>query len=258
MIRVLVLAVVLLVAFDLLYSQTDAPLSNQYSPDAIPYGPILGVQDDAFLTGKPFYAEINARKVEQRPDGKPIVYEAHGALARDSEGRIHREQFPSPVVVRSDGRRAGAISAVIVFDPVAGIELRWGARKTTVARASLFRSVGDRASDVLDACEHDAGKTRYQRGETQVIESLGERIIQGIKVQGCRVTTFIPAGTIRNDHDSTVTDDSWTSYEMHLTIVKTHHDPTISEDEILELDNIERAEPDPALFQAPPGYGDTL
>jgi len=73
MIRVFVFGTVLLVAFNLLYSQTNTPLSNQYSPDAIPYDPILGAQDDAFLTGKPFHAEINARKVEQRPDGKPIV-----------------------------------------------------------------------------------------------------------------------------------------------------------------------------------------
>jgi hypothetical protein len=60
----------------------------------------------------------------------------------------------------------------------------------------------------------------------QKSDDLGERTIQGILTRGCRVSTFIPTGAIHNDQPLTVTDDSWTSYDMRLTLLKLHQDPS--------------------------------
>jgi hypothetical protein len=236
-------------------------ISNRYSPGAIPYGAILGATDDTGVTGQPFLAEINARKVQRQPGGKQIVYESHGLLARDSEGRVHREQLPSPKVANAGGGSTFVTHSVTISDPVAMIQLRWDDHMNEVlhtngiSQSPLPKHPPGGRPQALDACEREHRNTRsYPNGETQTIESIGERTIQGIRVQGCRVITFIPAGAIHNEQAVTVTDDTWTSYDMRLTLLKTHHDPAMGEDETVELDNIVRAEPDPSLFVPPPGY----
>jgi hypothetical protein len=248
--RLIKTVLVLGIASSSIYAQTNAAVSNQYSPGAIPYGAILGVRDPV-VVGQPFSAEINARKIVRQPDGKKIVYECHGTIARDSQGRVRREQFPSPKVLRANGGRT--ISAVVVSDPLTGMQLHWSAASATVGQFPFSTATPSGKPEPLDACEYETGKTRsYPNGETQVIEFLGERTIQGISVRGCRVSTFIPAGAIQNDQAFTVTDDSWTSYELRLTLLKIHHDPSIEEDETVELDDVVRSEPDASLFQLPP------
>ena len=262
MLRIRVLSLLLLTgAFGPIYAQTNTPLSNQYSPGAIPYGAILGATDDTAVTGQPFLAEINARKVRSQPGGKQIAYESHGLLARDSEGRVHREQLPSPKVANSGGGSTFVTHSVTISDPVAMIQLRWDdhtneiLHTNSVSQSPLPKLLHGGRPQALDACEREHGNTRsYPNGETQTIETLGEQTIQGIRAQGCRVATSIPAGAIHNEHAVTVTDDSWTSYDMRLTLLKTHHDPGTGEDETVELDNIVRMEPSPSLFVPPPGY----
>jgi hypothetical protein len=251
----------LAVGFGPIYAQTNTPISNRYSPGAIPYGAIGGTTDDTTVTGQPFSAEINARKVQSKRGDGQIVYESHGLLARDSEGRVRREQLPSPKAPSSGGGNVFVTHSVTISDPVGMVQLRWDDQtseilhKNTVSQSALPKRPGGGGPQVLDACERENGNTRsYPNGETQTIQALGERTIQGIRAQGCRVSTFIPVGAIRNEQAFTVTDDSWTSYDMHLTLLKTHHDPGMGEDETIELDNIIRMEPDPSLFQPPPGY----
>src|SRR5205823_1250434 len=72
------------------------PLNGQWSSGAIPYG-AANMAIDIFpaVTGKPFNTQVNARKIETKPDGKQITYESHGVLARDSNGRVLQEGLPS-------------------------------------------------------------------------------------------------------------------------------------------------------------------
>ncbi|HXM96438.1 MAG TPA: hypothetical protein VOA64_19645, partial [Candidatus Dormibacteraeota bacterium] len=72
--RLIKTILLLAVAFNPVYAQTNTPVSNHYSQGAIPYGAILGVKD-AVVVGQPFSAEISARKVRRQADGKSLVYE---------------------------------------------------------------------------------------------------------------------------------------------------------------------------------------
>ena len=237
---------VLVAACNLIYAQTNVSSSNKYSPGVLAYGAILGERGPVVI-GKPFSGEINAKKVVSESDGSEITYECHGAIARDSQGRVRREQFPSPMIRRPDGRGGHAISGIVISDPIAGVELHWDAVSRAVATFPLLPTPGP-----LDACEHEAGKTRRSaNGESQIIEFLGERTIQGISVRGCRVTTLIPEGTLQNDKAFTVTDESWTSYELQVSLVRVHHDPSLREHETVEIDKINLGEPDASLFRLP-------
>jgi hypothetical protein len=63
----------------------------------------------------------------------------------------------------------------------------------------------------------------------------------------------VPAGSIDNDRDFTVTSETWVSPELKMTVRQLTSDPrtgTVT----TELSNIDRSEPDPALFKPPAGY----
>ena len=213
------------------------------------------------VTGQPFHAEVKWLKTKTQPGGKQTVQESRGVLARDSEGRVFSEQLPSEKIKATDGSYSFTQHTVSISDPLAMTVMQWNdgtetnPDSKTVLKTALRPGPGGAKPPVLDACQREKGTTRsYPNGETQKIDELGERTIQGILTHGCRVSTFIPAGAIHNDQPLTVTDDSWTSYEMRLTLLKLHHDPAKSADDTMELVDIVRGDPGPALFQSPPDY----
>jgi hypothetical protein len=225
--------------------------------------PILGQSVSVYpaVTGQPFHAEVKWVKTQTLPDGKQIVQESRGVLARDSEGRVFSEQLPSNKNKATGGSYTFTRHTVSISDPVAMTVMQWNDEtetnrdSKTVLKTALRPGPGGAKPPVLDACQREKGTTRsYPNGETQKIDDLGERTIQGIPTHGCRVSTFIPAGAIHNDQPLTVTDESWTSYEMRLTLLRLRHDPSKAGDDSMELISIVRGEPDPSLIQPPPDY----
>ena len=56
-----------------------------------------------------------------------------------------------------------------------------------------------------------------------------------------------------NDRPLVSTSETWTSQDLHVPVLSKHNDPRSGES-VTKLINISRAEPDPALFQAPSDY----
>ena len=225
--------------------------------------PVLAQSVSAYpaITGQPFHAEVKWLNTKAQPGGKQTVQESRGVLARDSEGRVFSEQLPSHKIKATDGSYSFTQHTVSISDPLAMTFMQWNdetetnPNSKTVLKTALRPGPGGAKPPVLDACQREKGTTRSNaNGETQKIDDLGERTIQGILTHGCRVSTFIPAGAIHNDQPLTVTDDSWASYEMRLTLLRLHHDPANGADDTMELVSIVRGDPDPALFQLPPDY----
>jgi hypothetical protein len=84
-------------------------------------------------------------------------------------------------------------------------------------------------------------------------EDLGTQTIEGIEVEGRRHTMTWPAGAIGNDAPITNTSETWTSPALKEVIVRKSDDPRYGE-HTFKLVNINRSEPDPSLFEPPPGY----
>ena len=85
------------------------------------------------------------------------------------------------------------------------------------------------------------------------IEDLGMKSINGVEARGRRTTRVIPAGREGNDQPITVTSERWTASDLGLVVMSVNDDPrngTIT----MEMTDIEKGEPDPALFQVPEGY----
>lgn len=83
--------------------------------------------------------------------------------------------------------------------------------------------------------------------------SIGERRIEGLKVTGSRLEFVIDAGEVGNEQPITVRTDQWFSPELGVVVSSTHNDPMIGET-TYRLEQIDRKEPDAALFAVPADY----
>ncbi len=84
-------------------------------------------------------------------------------------------------------------------------------------------------------------------------KSLGSRFIEGVKVDGKLTSYEIPAGEIGNAQAIIVSDETWVSPELEITLYSKHSDPR-SGDRIYRLSNLKRVDSEPSLFTAPAGY----
>jgi hypothetical protein len=84
-------------------------------------------------------------------------------------------------------------------------------------------------------------------------ESLGTQMIEGVQAEGMRTTVTIPAGAIGNDLPIQIVSERWYSPELQTVVMTKHSDPRMG-DTVYRLTNINRNEPAPSLFQAPPDY----
>src|SRR5262249_29941945 len=91
-------------------------------------------------------------------------------------------------------------------------------------------------------------------GEGEVsTESLGKQMIEGVEAEGQRVTVTIQAGKIGNERPIVTVNERWYSPELQTVVLSKNSDPRIGET-TYKLINIDRSEPNPALFQVPSDY----
>ena len=83
--------------------------------------------------------------------------------------------------------------------------------------------------------------------------SIGERRIEGLKVTGSRLEFTLDAGAVGNEQPITVRTDQWFSPDLGVVVSGTNHDPMIG-DTTYRLEQINRVEPDSALFVVPADY----
>jgi len=84
----------------------------------------------------------------------------------------------------------------------------------------------------------------------EIIEPLGTKIIEGVKAEGVRVTTTIPATEMPNKQPAKVVYERWYSQELRRNILIKSIDPRFGE-ALFRLTDIDRSEPARELFQIP-------
>jgi hypothetical protein len=84
------------------------------------------------------------------------------------------------------------------------------------------------------------------------VDQLGTRLIDGIPADGTRFTNVLP-GKKPEDRPNITTSETWMSTELRMVILSKFTDP-LNGDRAIRLKNVRRSEPDPGLFQIPPGY----
>jgi hypothetical protein len=94
--------------------------------------------------------------------------------------------------------------------------------------------------DVLYRTNAEAPKT----------ESLGSQTMEGLRVEGTRTSTIVPAGMIGNDRELVTTFERWVSPDLQTVVMSIVKDPQSGET-LYRLNGINRSEPDKSLFQVP-------
>jgi hypothetical protein len=77
--------------------------------------------------------------------------------------------------------------------------------------------------------------------------------MENVAVHGTRQTRTIPPAVTGTGKEIVVTDEYWYSDELHMNMLTKHTDPR-SGVQVVAITQVNRNEPDPALFQMPAGY----
>jgi hypothetical protein len=84
-------------------------------------------------------------------------------------------------------------------------------------------------------------------------EDLGTQVIEGVRAQGTRTTSTIPAGAIGNERPIVSTSERWFSPDLGIVVMSKSSDPRLGTTTYRVTDLV-RSEPDPSLFQVPADY----
>jgi hypothetical protein len=84
-------------------------------------------------------------------------------------------------------------------------------------------------------------------------EKLGGKTIAGVYAEGTRLTITYPVGFFGNDKPIITFHETWMSSDLKLVVLSVDDDPRTGT-RITEVTNLDRGEPNPALFQVPEGY----
>lgn len=223
------------------------------------------------VKGAPYTAEAVTEVTQTLADGNRIQRRTTAKVARDSQGRVRREQQAMAL----GGLVAEAETVIVtISDPAAGrfITLNQGDKTAMQAGARRFDVMaermgaagtfvgpanvppdptgGMRAGGVVAIKPYAAAAEATLAVDTQ---SLGTQDIEGVRAEGTRTTTTIPAGAIGNELPIEMIGERWYSPELQVVVMTRRSDPRFGET-VYRLTNIVRAEPPASLFQVPADY----
>ena len=233
--------------------------SNEFGPIGITTA-IAGPM--ATVAGAPYTADAVTEHTQTLADGNRIHQTITSQVARDSQGRIRREEsLPGP---------ASAPHLVIIDDPIAGVHWTLNPANKTASKlpvkhvmTSAMKPAGasergmtvssESGGPITIAFAGGAPAKNANEANDVAKTDLGMETIEGVSAQGTRITHTIPAGQVGNDQPLVITTETWMSPDLKVLVMSKTSDPRMGET-IYRLTNILRAEPDPALFEVPSDY----
>ncbi|MGH9800896.1 MAG: hypothetical protein ACRD82_11080 [Blastocatellia bacterium] len=242
------------------------------------------------VKGAPYSATATTETIQTLTDGNQIIRKNQSKLYRDSEGRTRIDQTLETI---GKWTAAGEPSHLIhINDPVTGYfydldprtrtALRgggglerlammkekmavlqkyedWQKEKAPIAKTiktiELMEELEKRKQEKLKASEEQSklGVKPDDASGRRKTEALGKQMIEGVEAEGTRVTVTIPAGEVGNTLPIEIIDETWHSPELQIKVMTKHRDPRSGET-TYKLTNLNRSEPDRALFEVPADY----
>lgn len=203
------------------------------------------------MLGAPYSAEEIGRQTQTLVEGSRITQEFTSTISyRDSAGRTRVER-PAVILTPANIKASQIPSVAEIHDPVAGCVYYLDPAKRVAHQYLIPAAPGTSVGMIVTEV------TRYPpplgSGGQLIGEPLGTQMIDGFPAEGRRSSMTHPAGLMGNDRPITTVTESWTSQDLKITVLTKTIDPRSGES-VRALVNIKRAEPDPTLFQPPPGY----
>jgi hypothetical protein len=216
-----------------LLSAADRTAMAQTRPSACPQVEGFGLLQVSPRIGCPLSAVIEITHTQTLADGTHVQTKSKTLVYRDSLGRVRFDNY-APA--------QEAPSYIQIYDPVEG--LRYFIQPQ-FAIASRSKWTGPPPSRSVGSASPPASQSADEKLESQQME--------GLLATGRRTTRTILAGAEGNDRALTIVSEIWISSDMGITLMEKHSDPR-SGDVEERMTNLERTEPDVALFHVPADY----
>jgi hypothetical protein len=226
------------------------------------------------VAGAPYSAQATTQRVQVLADGNRIEQTTSGSVARDSQGRVRRDEALPGLA----GDTGDAPHIVMIDDPVAHVHWTLDARTKSAMKMPVPAGKNGR-NDIFEMGVPPplgptktffyiaAGKAQISGSKGQVVTNgsaqpddldstksdLGTQMIEGVPARGTRITRTIPAGQIGNLQPIVITTENWYSPDLKVLVMSKSNDPRMGET-TYKLTNIQRSEPSPSLFQPPDDY----
>jgi hypothetical protein len=195
------------------------------------------------VPGAPYSAQAVTEFSQTMADGNRIQRTTTGSIARDSQGRTRAERSFGAIGALSAQRGAG--KTVMIFDPVASKSYVLEPESRTARSTPIPAAHSNEAAHA-----HEGPPRNMASAKT---DDLGTQVMQGVNVQGKRVTRVIPAGKEGNEKEIDIVTETWYSPDLQVVVMSKTSDPRFGET-VYQLSGLNRAEPDPALFAVPSDY----
>jgi hypothetical protein len=202
-------------------------------------------RESRVVTGEPYSAVRTSSFVETLANGSTINRTTTTQEARDSSGRMYRAtQFTSG--------SGSELTRYSVFDPVNRLATTWNSN-TKQAVVTHLPNIDAQAQSSGAQSEGTAAASSHRHGPAPQVQQLGTKTIAGVEATGTSSTVTFPAGTFGNTQAIVVTRERWVAADLGITVSETDSDPRRGT-RTTTVTNIQRSEPNAALFQAPQGY----
>jgi hypothetical protein len=192
-----------------------------------------------------------------RPQDRTATKIARPAQGARLAGRIEqmRKDGTLPAVERrklEDGKEEIIVKRIVRADAEARHEIHENVRvqvsKALEANGTALRDIQTRLAPLTAGAFGD-----MKWASKASTKDLGTRDFNGIKAEGKLRSYEIPAGEIGNRNAIVVSDETWYSPDLQVTVYTKHSDPR-SGDTVFRLDNLKREEPAASLFSVPSDY----
>jgi hypothetical protein len=219
----------------------------------------IGFGDVGVVANNPFHAEVTRTTTGHTDMNATLRPNFPEWVARDSQGRVRTERVAGEFK-RDTGPDAGSkveLHLIMICDPVAQtltqIDTATLTAKIIHSRPSAPRSgvlqQGTRRAFCSFRLSSARNAARFQA------EDLGDQIIEGLAAHGERVTMpMLGATTPEESPKGESTSERWCADSLSALVLTIAGNTKTGVKTTIAMRNIDRTEPDPALFQIPPDY----
>lgn len=228
-------------------------------PAPLPAGVFGGVSLGAYnmnaVKGQPYSCLQTSTTIKTLADGTIITNMTEERIWRDSEGRERRE-----LGVMKDGKID--VISVRLTDPVENEMVTLFTHDKSARVLHVPRPQMQSAPQPQPQTPEQKAKMGEMRAKLAAyrkehpapnIEKLPGQMIAGVYAEGVHHTLVIPAGREGNDRDIHVETEMWTSPDLKIVVLSKTDDPRMGKI-TQEVSELQRVEPEPALFLIPSDY----
>lgn len=230
-----------------------ATIAQTEPSECTPPEKLFNIMDVSSRLGCPFSAVIETQRIRTLADGTHIRTTSKAVVFRDSLSRIRYEMYGSESTKKETTE---VPNSVHILDPVAGFAYHL-VPETSEAYRSKLVVVEWRPKASAEA--HSTSSPNSNRpppngpAARPAAEQLGSQQIEGILATGRRTSRTLPIGSEGNDRPITLASEIWESLDMGIRLLEKISDPRFGDIE-RRMTNLQRSEPDPALFDVPANY----